>query len=310
MNCPRCSAELLDSATFCPQCGTSSRQTGFSYLPAGTPPWPGTLSENASYAATATMPPPQVGDGTATRTNVKPKRSVGSMLLIFVLLVLSIVIGIGGTLGILVASGQFANPATTRSSAVQVLPQSTVNSADTQTPTSTSATPTTQGNQLPTPSSFQVVKLVEVGVSVKYPADWIQDPVQTDTKGSAIDFRPPQQLGIVIFLHRFSSSTSATITSTDQVNQGNIQGLAGAQGLHNLQPTQSATPQRSIGGTQWDQKDASFTNDNGVVFHFTTIAVQHNKFYYDISFYTPDMFYAEASMKYIQPMLDSLKFTP
>ena len=70
----------------------------------------------------------------------------------------------------------------------------------------------------------------------------------------------------------------------------------------------ATTPQRTIGGTQWDEQDASFANRNNVTFHLTSIAVQRNHLYYDILFYSPQVYYDEAVQKYFQPMFDSFHF--
>lgn len=310
MNCPRCSAELLDSATFCTQCGTTIRQTGFSYLPAGTPPWPGTLPENTSYyAATATMSPPQIVSATPPTSKPKPKRSVGSMLLIFVLLVLSIVIGVGGTIGILAASGQLATPAVTGSRTAQLAPQSAPTAVDSPTPTTTTNTPTTQGNQLPTPSSFQVVKVAEVGVSLKYPADWIEDPVQTDTNSSATNFHPQQNIGIVFVVQRFSNSGSAQIKSPDDLNQVSLQPLIMDPTLHNYKEVQIANAAPTIGGVQWVERDATFANAHNVVLHVVTISVKRNNLYYNLFYFAPDTAFGEAMQKYYSQILGSFLFT-
>ena len=59
---------------------------------------------------------------------------------------------------------------------------------------------------------------------------------------------------------------------------------------------------------QWQEQDAVFSNTNGVPFHLTTVAVQHNHLYYDIVFYSPTVYYDEAMQKYFQPMFDSFQF--
>src|SRR5437660_10361622 len=63
MNCPRCSAELPDSALSCPRCGFQVRPTSFSYVSAGSPPWPTTVPQSLSYVT---------GTGSQTTQTAKP----------------------------------------------------------------------------------------------------------------------------------------------------------------------------------------------------------------------------------------------
>ncbi len=107
MNCPQCGTELSNSATFCPRCGTSLRPASFSYLPAGTPPWPSAAPQSYSYVPTSAIETSQKTAAPAV-TSVpasKPRRSAGSVLLIIGLLALSVVIGVGGTFGLLALNG-------------------------------------------------------------------------------------------------------------------------------------------------------------------------------------------------------------
>ena len=65
---------------------------------------------------------------------------------------------------------------------------------------------------------------------------------------------------------------------------------------------------RPIGGVRWDEQNATFTGPNNIQYDFVTIAVQHNKTYYVMTFYSPDTYYKEAVRKYFQPMFNSFKF--
>ena len=105
-----------------------------------------------------------------------------------------------------------------------------------------------------------------------------------------------------------STSTSASISNTGEVNDSNLAQLQSAPGVSNFQVVQPAAPQQSAAGVQWDEKDATFANQNGVGFHLSSIAVRYKGQYYDILYYAPDSVYNEAMQKYFQPMLTSLKF--
>jgi hypothetical protein len=169
------------------------------------------------------------------------------------------------------------------------------------------ATPTQQGNQLPTPTSFQTVTISDLGVSVKFPSDWQKiGPQPTSTNDLEVALVPPQRIGIALFIKRISASNSASLATPDAANRQNLSEFSNVQGVNNLQPT--VTSQPTIAGISWSEQDASFTSDQGDSYHFSTIAVRHNKVYYMIYFYIPDMYHSEAIQKYIQPMLDSFKF--
>ncbi|MBE3562074.1 MAG: zinc ribbon domain-containing protein, partial [Ktedonobacteraceae bacterium] len=84
MRCPRCEAEIPDSATFCNRCGFSTRQgavAAFSYLPAGTPAWPTTPLPRSQASA------PMIQSTGAPAAEGKARRSTASILLTIVLLI-------------------------------------------------------------------------------------------------------------------------------------------------------------------------------------------------------------------------------
>jgi hypothetical protein len=231
----------------------------------------------------------------------KPKRSARGVILMVAIFLLTPVVAVGATLGTLWYNGQLPISTTTHA---------TVSKSTQPTPGTSGSlvTPTAQGNQLPTPTSFQTANSSQVGVSLKYPSGWVADAAQVTTNSSAVGFHPQQQDGIYISVERITAKSSATIGSTSQLNQSNLAQFQNAQGIVNFQTLPAATPQRSIGGAQWDEQDASFSNANNVPFHLTTIAVQHNHLYYDILFYSPQTYYDEAMQKYFQPMFDSFQF--
>lgn len=306
MNCPRCNTELPDSAIFCVKCGSTIHPASFSYLPTGAPAWPTNVPKNLTHGAGSDLRPAQFVQqeeipAVATR-EFAPKKSRLSIPAIIGLFMLSIFIGGGLTFGILYANGQQLSFGPQPTQAPVQLP--------TPGPSSTPLTPTAQGNQLPTPTAFQTMTNSDLGISLKYPSDWITDPVQKTSNSTSLDIRPQQSNGIFIDVERFSSSTSAKIGSTNDVNQNNLTQFQNAQGIVNFQTIPASTQQRMIGDVQWDEKDATFSNSNGVAFHLTTFAVQRNKIFYDILYYSPSRYYDEAMQKYFQPMLNSFKFLP
>ncbi len=328
MNCSRCGAELMSSATFCPKCGTPRQNMAMSsaaplpsmspmsttppvasysspYLPAGTPPWPTTVPQHfPRRTETAPLAP--------TRDPVeRPRRSARNILITAALLVLTVLFGVGLTYGILYFNGQ------TRASAPQALPALARATPTAQATTAASSTPTAgstaTGNALPRPTTFLAMSSnaqKTLGATVKYPQGWIEDPANSSTSdgSSSVAFHPQQQLGIVMFIARLPASGSSGIGSTSDVNQGRISALSSINGVSNVKPVQPTNPQRTIGGSQWDEQDATFTNSNSSLFKVVSATVKHGQYYYNILYWSPDIYYSEADQKYIQPMLNSFKF--
>jgi len=308
MKCPQCNAELPESATYCHSCGSAVRPATFSYLPPGTPAWPTTIPQKPStIAGTSAQTAQQKEKESISSTKPlsdRPKRSARTVLMITALFILVPLVGIGATLGMLWFNGEL--PIKTVNASLSGPPPSAK-----QTPTSNASTPTAQAqtNRLPTPSSFQTTTVAAVGVTLKYPKEWIKDVPQSTSDNSIIlSFHPQQASGIVLYVERFSSSTSAKLTSTNDVNQGILSAFQSTQGVNNLRPVSPPNPQLTIGGVQWDEQDATFSTNSGLQYHLTTIAVQYKQIYYDILYYAPAVVYNEAMQKYFQPMLNSLQF--
>ncbi len=298
MNCPQCGNVLPDSATICPRCATAIRPASFSYLPPGTPPWPTMVPPGLFYASGALVQPAQQGVSVPTaQSAVKPKRSALGMFVIVALFILSPLVGVGATLGTLWSNGEFpVHSIQVKGGPIKI------------TPVPVSPTPAASG-QLPTPSSFQKTTSTELGVALQYPADWIEDSPQSNSSLVFVSFHPQQQLGIEFVVQHLSSDNSATIGSTTQLNQAILSDFSKSQGIHNFHGIAAASPQRTIGGVPWDEQDGAFTNDSGDAFHLVIISVQHNKLYYSIYFFVPNVVFDEAMQKYFQPMLDSFQFT-
>ena len=147
-------------------------------------------------------------------------------------------------------------------------------------------------------------------MTLKYPVEWPKAAPQATNNSYVLAFHPQQKVGIDLIIERYTTATSASLTSTSVVNQYNLSAFQGASGINNFQTITPPSPQLTVGGVQWDEQDATFSNNSGLLFHLTTIAVQHNQLYYDILYYTPAVVYSEAMQKYFQPMLGSIQFQP
>ena len=330
MNCPRCNAEVVDSATFCQQCGSTIRPVSFSYLPAGAPPWPtstaqlpayvGTLPQsgsNGSGTATATQTStfPSREGGVATQKPERPRRLGMGVFALIGIFVLTGIVGTGATLLSLYANGQIGGRTPTK---IVSLPKATPTAAAPATTPGTGATPaataTGTTNVLPTPTAFQNISSKgssSLQVTLKFPSDWVEDAPQTSTDETSIAFHPLQQIPVFIGVSRVSTAISASITSPNDINQLNFSGLQGSQGVSNFQIVNPVTAQRAVGGEQWAEQDATFdvtSSTNNLEFHATTMATKHNQTYYSIIFYAPSQVYGEAMQKYFQPIFDSFKF--
>ncbi len=300
MTCSQCGTTLPESATYCLKCGATVRAATFSYLPPGAPPWPTSSAEMPSFGRAKFQE-----EAPTIVQAPKHKRSVRRTLVIAAFLLLAPLVGVGITLGSLWANGQFsavAAPRTSAKSITRATPTSGTGNAAT-------ATPATQTGSLPTPSGFLTATSTQVGVSMKYPSDWLEDAPNVTTSGNtAIGFRPPQQLQTAISIGRLSASNSASVTSTDEVNQANLQGFGSANSLTNPQLGTASQP-TTIGGVSWDERDATFSDSTGATVHVSSISVKYKSIYYNVLFFAPSAVYAEAVQKYYSQMLGSFKFT-
>lgn len=318
MFCPRCNTELSDSASICSQCGspvyagpTTFSPSGrpqvstFSYLPTGTPQWPTTATLNIPYRADPrnAQAAYEPDDSLDEFESGRPARKPGSLSLpaIILLLILSVLVGSGITYGAL-ALQRGTSGSQQPLHTLSLTPAAAVTPSAGTTP---GATPTTV---LPTPASFQPISNADVGVSTRYPSDWTADAPQKSSTSALISVHPAQPDGIAISFERYSQSSSATFKSTRDVNQVNFTQFQSVQGISNFQVIPSPTSQQTIGGTVWDEQDATFSNSNNVVFHLTTFAAQYKQIYYDIVYFAPNNVYSQAVQKYFQPMLTSFKF--
>jgi hypothetical protein len=299
MTCSHCQAELPDSATTCHQCGTATQQgqpTTFSYLPAGTPPWPTTVPARLPYGLESPSVAP-VASATTSQTG-KPRRSARSVLLAIAVLVLIPILGSAFTLTNLYLNGDlFPSHAKAKATTSQVRP----------TP-ATQQTPGTaqQANQLPVPTSFSKSSDKDLNLSLQYPSDWQEGPMDKSGGTVTTGFHPAQQLGIVFVVERIIDSSQ--VQSADALNQVIISSAGSQLGATKAQPVSSAETQPTISGTKWTEMDVILSNAQGGENYFASISVLHNKSYYNLAFVLPTTAHDEAMQKYIQPMLDSVQF--
>lgn len=296
MKCSQCQADLPDSATICPRCGTS-RQQGqpmtFSYLPAGAPPWPTTIPAQFSYAQGRKDAGATASSGGSNQKE-KSGRSVRSVLLAVAILVLVPVLGSIFTLTNLYMSGDLfpAHAKQTKAATSPVRPQPTPG--------------TTQGNQLPSPTSFSKTSDKDLNLSLKYPSDWQTVPLDKSGGTVSTGFQPAQKLGILLMVERILDSKQ--VQSADALNQGIISSAGSQLGATGAQPVNSANTQPTIGGAKWTEQDVILSNGSGGQIYFASISVLHSNSYYNIAFLLPVNAHDEAMQKYIQPMLDSVQF--
>ena len=271
------------------------------YLPAGTPPWPTTVLQRPS-APTGSAP--TITDGKIAQRKSGTARGVFTTLGV---IVLTLLVGVGLTYGVLFLNGQ------TSANAARTARSVTVAKATVQPTTGTSSsTPTT--SSLPTPTSFSTMRSDHqktIGVLVKYPSDWVEEPSTPPTSSGNVVaiFHPQQALGIAVYVGKFSVSASG-VTTTAALNQeliATIYSGNGSSGNTNLQVNQTAA-QRTIANEQWDEQDATFSDANGNLMHIASITVKHSTFFYSFIYQTPDIYYNDVLQKYVPPMLDSFKF--
>ncbi len=310
MNCPRCQNELADSATFCPACGSAIRpyasQT-LSYLLPGTPTWPTSVPQkSATYNTMDAVSPTVVVPRPDLASKQTSGRSSSNWLLIVAVIILVPLLGAAFTFGSLLLNG---HRVTTQPVSQQAVSSTSNSTTPSQQPTT--AGTSTAGNQLPTPQNFQDLTSISslIGVTMKYPSNWVAaQPQQTQYGNSVILSPQQQQLGIEFAIGRYTAQVTSSIASADVMNQQVLQALSSTTGVNNFQVTSSTPSKRTISGTSWEEQDAAFNDNNNVKIDVLSISVEHNKLYYNIETIIPDTYYNEAMQKYIQPMLDSVKF--
>lgn len=316
MLCPRCNTELPDSASVCSQCGSPVFASApvqtltFSYLPPGAPRWPTTASPQTLFTLSGQTRTAPISVAPGPRDNERleperPRRRRGSLSIPFAVLLLfaSILVGGGLTYGAL-ALQKLNNGPQQPARVISLTP------AAQTTPGATSASPTTTGNQFPTPASFQRAVSTELGFSIQFPSDWVQDKTQQISNGNKnIVFHPSAQLPVTLLIAQISAANSAQATGTAEINSANIQGFGTANNLPSPQVLTNTPTTRSVGGVSWDEEDAVFAPSGGLSVHVVSLAVKHKVYYYNIVYFAPTSSYDEAMTKYYTTMLDSFQFT-
>lgn len=292
MICSRCKTELPAMTTTCPQCGSSipwSQSTRFSYLPTGTPPWPIKVPEKHSQLVEAKANESFVGDA-QHNVKVRKRSGVSARRVVSMILTLLItpILGILATLGVLALQGQFA-------------PHSHTSPAHLPRPAST-----TSATTLPPPSVFKLTSDGTMNISVQCPNDWTVGP--SDQSGDPVEFPITQPSRLIrIYIARFSPTLSSQITGPDELNSELIGQMS--QEFTGVKTVTSPNAQPTIGNDQWTEQDATYVDQNNTQGHFTTLTVFHNhQNYYNINFVVPQGLYQQAMQQYVQPILDSLKF--
>ena len=299
MKCSQCAAELPTLATSCPQCGSSMPQgqlNSFSYLPPGTPPWPTRVSEKLPYLVEA-KPSELAMAGVHANGKVKPRASsvVRRIVSVVLIVLLTPVVGVLGTIGVLAIQGQFP-PNTHPARSLSHFPSAS----------GTNALSSSNVGSLPTPAPFTSTSDATMNISVQYPSDWTAGPVDQSTDPIEYPITQPDQL-IRIFIARFSASTSSQMPGPNQFNTKLIAVMA--QQVSNVVIVAPPNALPTIGNDQWAEQDVTFTDQNSVRNHFTTITVFHDhQNYYNINFIVPQSLYQQAMREYIQPILSSFKF--
>lgn len=296
MKCSQCSADLPDTTTFCPRCGTStytSRTSRFSYLPPETPPWPTTVplqlpnvvdAQSASSASSLT----------SKKSTTRPGRKASSVVGVIAVLVIAPLIAALITAATLYSNGQLTG-----------LAAKPVNKSN---PAAATPQATAKTNSLPVPTSFKTAKDTNLNISIKYPSDWSLGSPQQSTSATSLAINSQDQIGISFVINRLSNAVTSSISGVDELNQSTVQSLQQIQGSHEIQTVQATNAKPTIAGEQWTQKDATLLDSQNTKIHFTTIADKHSKSYYVIYFLVPDNIYQEALQKYLNPMLNSVKF--
>jgi len=293
MICSRCTTEVPAMATTCPQCGSSiprGQSTTFSYLPPGTPPWPMRVPEKLPYyveaKANESLPVIAKPD-----VKVRSRASFVARRVLSIVLILLVtpLLGVLATFGVLAAQGQFSP----QPPSLAHLPVST-------------ATATPSANTLPQPSMFKPASDTSMNISLQYPSDWTVGP--SDASGDPIEFPITQPNHLVrMFIARYSTSLSSQIAGPDEVNSTLLGQMA--QQVTGVMSVPAPSSEPTIGNDQWAEQDATYLDQSNTRNHFTTITVLHDhQNYYNINFVVPQNLYSQAMQQYLQPIFSSLKF--
>nr|BBH94686.1 hypothetical protein KTA_28850 [Thermogemmatispora argillosa] len=235
----------------------------------------------------------------------RPEKRFARWLTVIAVLLLSCLLGVGATVGLLWADGYFAPRAPVRS---VPLPS--------QTPAATPVTGSQSSSTdiLPTPSSFKPLSTASsqsLGLTINLPQDWVEGQLNTSSSGlKTLALTPPQSLSIplTLLIAQFPSDANQFFSSGHDLDQFLIQDFAQANSLSNPQTLTNTPKTRTLGGQTWSEDDVSFPLNNNQSLHLVTLSVLYKQHYYSLEFYASGDVFDEAMQKYYNPMLDSLHF--
>ncbi len=303
MVCSQCTIELPTTATTCSQCGSSiphGQANTFTYLPPGVPAWPTSVPAHLPNLVEATTDQSSMA---ATKANVKigtqAKSSMPRAINLILILVITPLLGILATLGMLSIEGQFPPHSHSSPATLSHIPV-TSGSIGSVNPGSGSTNP------LPTPTAFKSASDTNMNISLQYPADWTVGPVDQSNDPIGLPLTQPNHL-VSMEVQRFSNTLSAQIPGPDQINKVLLGQVS--QSVSGLKIVTSSNAKPTIGNDQWIEQDATYTKLDNSVGHFATLTVLHNhQNYYNITFVVPEGLYGDAMQKDIQPIFNSFKF--
>jgi hypothetical protein len=303
MICSQCTTELPAMAPTCPECGSSiprGQSTTFSYLPPGTPSWPVRVPEKLPYLVES-----KAGKQFKARAkaNVKVKNRASSLtrriISIVLILLITPLLGILTTIGIFAIQGRFPPNSHASPSSLSRLPGTSGNAN----PFSSSA------SVLPPPTASKLTSDATMNISVQCPSDWTVGPADQSGNPDITEFpiTQPGQL-IRMYIARFSNNASSQISGPDDLNSALIGQMS--QQFSGVTTVTSPNASPTIGSDQWMAQDATYMGRDLTKSHFATITVLHNhQNYYNINFVVPQSLYEQAMQDYIQPILNSFKFS-
>jgi len=164
---------------------------------------------------------------------------------------------------------------------------------------------------LPPPTDFKFTSDASMNISVRCPSDWTVGPADQSGNPDITEF-PIIQPGHLVrmYIARFSSTASSQIAGPDDLNNALIGQMSQSQQFSNFTTVKSPSANPTIGSDQWMEQDATYMGPDHTMSHFSTITVLHNhQNYYNINFVVPQSLYERAMQVYIQPILNSFKFT-
>lgn len=311
MKCTHCAAdqaEARDGYGKCSICGADaavihnspprSTQT-HSYLPVGAPAWPTSIPANLTLVD---APATRVVPLSPGRKHIRAARARGRVLLLGLLLLLPPLLGAGITYGLLRLGGGHAQPIPLHTrSALDVV------ASDTQATTPALQQPASQRTPLTTSTAYMQESDPDLNLTFQYPTGWTANAPDKNDLRTTVTLASSDQ-GIQFAVVHYSEKTTSKLSGPNDLNQEVLSALGSNQNVAQVQPTQTLTAQPQIASQVWQQKEGLVTLTSGNVVHVNSLTVRYKQSYYNIQMYTPQDIYQEALTKYLQHMLDSMRF--